>query len=365
MNASTGINTIIFEFQKLINPQITFISYAVVEEYKKDSDKLEEELKWMEWQANAIAPKILIPARTGRAKLNDILNHLTRSLTSTSRAYIMELAISEFADFFKVSTMAAKIRAIELGFDQAAGVFNYVDGMYYPPFSFKKGTLKKNQTFIIDRNNAIFESLLNSALADDFKNGPLGAGSGFLPVLRPPPRDAARAAETATQHHPGNNKNAFMKDWGVALLVSTTNPFADTYPGGFQFYLAGTRQEPADKDKFQVKLNNTSGGTYALTQSDVTSGDTVSYTLAYAADTSELTVTLEFTDTEGNTSTQTTSTTMASTASISALSTSAAGLEGWTLGDITVTATSAVPEPATATLGLLALGALALRRRRA
>jgi hypothetical protein len=55
----------------------------------------------------------------------------------------MELAISEFADFFKVSTTAAKIRAVELGFEQAAGVFNFVDGKNYPPFSFKKGSLKK------------------------------------------------------------------------------------------------------------------------------------------------------------------------------------------------------------------------------
>ena len=51
--------------------------------------------------------------------------------------------------------MAAKIRAIELGFDQAAGVFNYVDGQYYPPFSFAKGSLKKDQTFIIDRTTPL------------------------------------------------------------------------------------------------------------------------------------------------------------------------------------------------------------------
>ena len=82
----------------------------------------------MEWQANAIAPKILIPAKTGRAKLSELLYALSRAFPSDSKASIMQLAISEFADFFKVSTMAAKIRAIELGFDQAAGVFNYVDG---------------------------------------------------------------------------------------------------------------------------------------------------------------------------------------------------------------------------------------------
>lgn len=175
-----------FELQKLINPELTSISCAVVEEYKKGSGGLSEELAWMEWQANAIAPKILIPAKTGRAKLNIILNTLTRAFSSSSsKASIMELAISEFADFFNVSTMAAKIRAIELGFEQAAGVFNYVDGQYYPPFSFAKGSLKKGQTFIIDRNNAIFESLINQDLAKDFKDG-LFIHAGGMTVINDP-----------------------------------------------------------------------------------------------------------------------------------------------------------------------------------
>lgn len=174
-----------FELQKLINPELTSISCAVVEEYKKEAGSLSEELSWMEWQANAIAPKILIPAKTGRAKLNEILGTLTRAFTSNSRASIMELAISEFADFFKVSTMAAKIRAIELGFDQAAGVFNYVDGQYYPPFSFAKETLKKNQTFIIDRNNAIIESLFNQDLAEDFKAGRFIHAGGMMVINDP------------------------------------------------------------------------------------------------------------------------------------------------------------------------------------
>ncbi|MCD7798307.1 MAG: PEP-CTERM sorting domain-containing protein [Akkermansiaceae bacterium] len=148
-------------------------------------------------------------------------------------------------------------------------------------------------------------------------------------------------------------------EWGTALLASTTNPFDDFYSNGFQFYLNSS-------NTFLLKFNNASGDDYAITQSDIVSGDTVSYTLAYAADTSKLTVTLEFTDAEtSEVTTQTVAKTMSSDASISALSTSVVGLEGWTLGDITVTVTSAVPEPATATLGLLALGALALRRRRA
>ena len=161
-----------FELQKLLNPEHQAISCAVVAEYRKKPNQLEDELSWMEWQANAIAPRILIPTKTGKSKLGSIINKLRREFgKGLSEGYIMELAISEFADFFKVSTTAAKIRAIELGFDQAAGVFNYVDGHYYPPFSFSKGSLKKDQTFIIDRNNAIVESLFNPDLVEDFKAG--------------------------------------------------------------------------------------------------------------------------------------------------------------------------------------------------
>ena len=175
-----------FELQKLLNPDIQAISCAVVEEYKKRSNQLEDELSWMEWQANALTPKILIPAKTGKAKLSEILNRLRSSFQGHLRnGYIMELAISEFADFFKVSTTAAKIRAVELGFEQAAGVFNFIDGKNYPPFSFQKGSLKKGQTFIIDRNNIIVESLFNQDLADDFKAGRFIHAGGLFVINDP------------------------------------------------------------------------------------------------------------------------------------------------------------------------------------
>lgn len=175
-----------FELQKLLNPDIQAISCAVVEEYKKKPNQLEDELSWMEWQANALTPKILIPAKTGKSKLSEILNRLRSSFHGHLRnGYIMELAISEFADFFKVSTTAAKIRAVELGFEQAAGVFNFVDGKNYPPFSFQKGSMKKGQTFIIDRNNIIIESLFNQNLVDDFKAGRFIHAGGLFVINDP------------------------------------------------------------------------------------------------------------------------------------------------------------------------------------
>lgn len=175
-----------FELQKLINPECSAISCAIVEEYTKGVADFSEELAWMEWQANALAPKILIPAKIGRAKLNEILNSLSRNPASSStKASIMEEAIRKFGDFFKVSTLAAKIRAIELGFDQASGVFNYVDGRHYPPFSFAKGALKKNQTFSIDRDNAILESVFNPTLAEEFKAGRFIHVDGMIAINDP------------------------------------------------------------------------------------------------------------------------------------------------------------------------------------
>lgn len=175
-----------FELQKLLNSEHQAISCAVVEDYRKNSNQLEDELSWMEWQANAITPRILIPENTGKAKLSSILTKLRRGFGKGLReGYIMELAISEFADFFRVSTTAAKIRAFDLGFEQAAGVFNFVDGVHYPPFSFKKGSLKRGQTFIIDRNNAIFESYCNTDLIEDIRAGHFIHAGGMVVINDP------------------------------------------------------------------------------------------------------------------------------------------------------------------------------------
>lgn len=41
-----------FELQKILNPNFSSISCAVIENHKKGSSDISEELSWMEWQAN-------------------------------------------------------------------------------------------------------------------------------------------------------------------------------------------------------------------------------------------------------------------------------------------------------------------------
>lgn len=72
-----------FELQKLINPELTSISCAVVEEYKKGAGGLTEELAWMEWQANATA-KTPSPNAAGRIMVSShstLLKIPTRQLS--------------------------------------------------------------------------------------------------------------------------------------------------------------------------------------------------------------------------------------------------------------------------------------------
>lgn len=149
-----------FELQKILNPGIAAISCEIVEEYSSKGEGLEKELKWMEWQANALAPRILVPTRTAKKKLEALLDDKRIVYPDYSSAARMELAILELSEFYGVSVVSAKMRAIEMGFDDAEGTSVYVNGRYYPAYSFRRGALKKNQTFIIDKRNALI--LLNT-----------------------------------------------------------------------------------------------------------------------------------------------------------------------------------------------------------
>jgi len=176
-NIGTANNTIIhecvhwdrhqrpFELQKLLNGNSSHISCEIIEKY----DGIPNEspaLKWMEWQANQLAPRILMPAEMTKKKLNELMNRYHAEHPYKRDAELLEMGINGLSLFFGVSNIAAKIRVIELGLDQAEGVQVFCDGMYLPPYSFKKNSLKKNQTFLIDEQNFMFNVVMNSFLRE-------------------------------------------------------------------------------------------------------------------------------------------------------------------------------------------------------
>ena len=171
-----------FELQKILNPDIKAISCEVVEEYSPKSEGIEKELKWMEWQANALAPRILVPTSTAKQKLTAILNSLSTAYPEQSPAARMELAILQLSEFYKVSVILAKMRAIEMGFDDAEGTSVYINGRYFPAYSFRRGALKKNQTFVIDEQNAVYLFNVNTVLREMLQANQIIYANGMVAI---------------------------------------------------------------------------------------------------------------------------------------------------------------------------------------
>lgn len=168
-----------FELQKLLNDDISHISCEIVEKYDSKTSGIDDALKWMEWQANALTPHILMPSEMTKVKFKEILSNTRHAYPGTRPAVITEFAIQSLADFFDVSVVSAKIRLAELGFEFVEGTSVYVDGKYYPPYSFKMGSLKKNQTFIIDSKSAVIETTFNQELGELAHSGAIIYANGM------------------------------------------------------------------------------------------------------------------------------------------------------------------------------------------
>lgn len=160
-----------FEMQNLLHSDLKALECSVTEKKLERDVGVEGALQWMEWQANALAPRILMPRHTTTEKLKVILAKLKLLYADLTDSERMEKAIEMLADFFQVSKFAAKLRAIELGFVTAIGVWNYIDGSYTPSFSFDIQACDKDETYIIDYRNAAYEVLLDPDQRDVFDKG--------------------------------------------------------------------------------------------------------------------------------------------------------------------------------------------------
>ena len=134
-----------FELQRLCDNTISRISCQVTGTIKEGKS---EAVKWMEWQANALTPRIMMPRQMFIKKAFDVIK---KHMANETEEFldILEPVIDELAAYFGVSRLAAKIRMIEVGYSAAIGAFNYIDGRYVQPYAFEEGTLARNQTFSI------------------------------------------------------------------------------------------------------------------------------------------------------------------------------------------------------------------------
>lgn len=135
-----------FELERILNGDLSKIECRTSGNMK---DFKNRNISSMEWQANALAPKILMPKNTFKQKAFELIKYFKKIKGTDETVDIIEPVINELATFFIVSKLSAKIRLLEVGYEEARGAFEFVNGKNVKPYTFKKEFLKLNQTFTI------------------------------------------------------------------------------------------------------------------------------------------------------------------------------------------------------------------------
>lgn len=158
-----------FKLEQLFNANASHISCEVLGE--ADSRISIKSTKYMERQANQLAPRIQMPKEPFTIKAKEYISYFMRQTNAKHTVDVMEMVIGALETDFGVSRQAAKIRLVELGFEDAIGTFNYVDGHYVKPHGFRKGAIKINQTFTLSAQDAAVQRFANLELREKTANG--------------------------------------------------------------------------------------------------------------------------------------------------------------------------------------------------
>lgn len=122
-----------------------------------------------ERQADILAMRVAIPKSTVPTVIREIVCDTYSYYENQGDR--MQAYVIKFAEKYGVSCYVAKERLRQLGYDCVDGTIIEFDDNKKKPFTFPLGTLKENETFVIDRNN--YEQLLrdNSDFADLINSG--------------------------------------------------------------------------------------------------------------------------------------------------------------------------------------------------
>lgn len=159
-----------FALARLYNAELTNIGCRVVGGIDGNpSDR--NAVDWMEWQANTLTPKIQLPISMFKKYVDGKISKFRREMNAYDMIDIIEPIIISIEEDFGVSKVAAKIRLLEAGYEEALGVFTYVDGKYAKPHKAAKGFLQRNQTFCVSLQDALIESAFNPELKSKIAEG--------------------------------------------------------------------------------------------------------------------------------------------------------------------------------------------------
>lgn len=116
--------------------------------FQNRTDAERSGVAWAEWQARELTPRLMMPEKQTRKKIEELLRRV-RISPGEPTITVYERLIPVLARFYGVSWTAARIRMLELGYTEAAGVLNYVDGAFVPAYRTSSGVIEPGTSYVI------------------------------------------------------------------------------------------------------------------------------------------------------------------------------------------------------------------------
>lgn len=131
------------KFARMYDKNFEIVDYV-------SKERVSERQKWMEIQANGIAPFLALPKEVFKVKASKVVKkHIGDLEDECERLYAMRKAIVELAELFGVTKHSVRRRLLADGYREAYGIFNWIDKGYVPPYFFKRGALAEDETYCI------------------------------------------------------------------------------------------------------------------------------------------------------------------------------------------------------------------------
>lgn len=136
----------------------------------EDSDKWKA-VDWMEWQANGIAPKILMPKKTFSICAEELLKSVQNTTNREELADSLNSIIIQLSEKFGVTKQAVKYRLIELGYQIVDGVCVYSENIAVEPYFFDNKKIGTKETFTITNNDLLKAYTFSKYFREIIKKG--------------------------------------------------------------------------------------------------------------------------------------------------------------------------------------------------
>jgi len=152
------------ELKRAAGGDVSRISCQVTEVPPETKKRKRTDTEWMEWHANALAPRILMPREQFKQKADELIAWHMNDRGTNKLSDVIGVVILDLHEFFEVSVLSAKIRMLDIGYTEAIGVYDYVDGEYAPSHAVKQGTLNNNQTFTVPMKEGLIQYAIDPKL---------------------------------------------------------------------------------------------------------------------------------------------------------------------------------------------------------